>query len=397
MKRIPLWKIKRELKRVAHQVLMDWPMSLSTYLFGRRYYDLFLSGGKVVQSGQVAPSRRVAIYLVFPGQGLLKSHRRVLDYLNGKGFAPVVVSNLPLEPADRATLLENCWTLIERPNFGYDFGGYRDGVLHIADRFPEMDQLVLLNDSAWFPLPGAGDWLAQVEELGTDFVGAASNYGITRPQQREFRNIQWTYSSTHRNFHYCSFAISMSARIFRSRGFKEFWLKFPLTNAKTRTVRRGEIGLSKWVISHGFSHGSTLDIESLDAELRALPDARLNEVFENLIIPEDRRLMDIKSELRAAGTATARKELEKFVLTAVARQGVSYALADYTIRDKGFPFLKKSPVWLSEEASNITRDIARHLDGAIGEEIRAEIEDLRAAKAPGFSGGDTQARPVTTT
>lgn len=333
-----------------------------------------------IAEGGLAGCRRVAIYLVFPSDGLQPSHFSALRYIASSGYAPLVVSNLPLSEGDRAVMLPHCWRLIERPNYGYDFGGYRDGVLFLEDQLAELDKLALLNDSAWFPLPGGEDWLKQAEALDVDFAGAASNYGIGRVQAIDYETIEWRYVPSHKNFHHCSFALLIGRSILGDAGFKRYWRGFRLSRDKKRTVRRGEIGLTQWVIKRGYSHADTLDITSLDDELRALSDDRITEVLDRLIIPEDARLRGLKHGVREAAQNRLpgwRERTEKIILTSVARQGVSYVLTEFTTKERRFPFLKKSPVWLSSETSDITLAIAEDLSGPLGAEITSEIGWLR--------------------
>lgn len=115
-----------------------------------------------------------------------------------KGYAPFVVSNLPLPEVERGRLLPSVWRYIERSNFGYDFGGFRDAVLELASDLPRMERLFFLNDSTWSPLPGGQDWLDAVESLGVDFAGAATNYGtplrraVNRPPKRRVRCVVYS-------------------------------------------------------------------------------------------------------------------------------------------------------------------------------------------------------------
>ena len=82
-----------------------------------------------ITEGALAATRRCAVYVVYPRLGLQDSHLTSLAYLARKGCAPLVVSNLPLTPQERERLQPLCWRLVERPNYGYDFGAYREGVL----------------------------------------------------------------------------------------------------------------------------------------------------------------------------------------------------------------------------------------------------------------------------
>lgn len=379
---LPLWKIKRELKRQGRQLKNIGPR-LASLLFSRTYYDLFLSGKKTVTEGQIPKGPKVAVYLIFPSSGILGSHIEALRYLAQNGYAPVVVSNLPLDESDLEHLRAHAHLVIQRPNYGYDFGGYRDGVLEVTARQTSVERFVLLNDSAWFPLPGSRNWLADAEALELDFVGAATNYGHTRVDPKNFRDIRWHYSSNHRNFHYCSFALMMSGKLFNDKRFQRFWKSFPLTNDKTVTVRRGEIGLTKWVIQQGFSHGSTLDIAALDQRLAEYGIDELRAIAAQTLMPQSPSMKEVLED--TVRSAESKEDLVNVILTAIARKGISYAQPRLIHRDYGFAFLKKSPLWLDEDASNLTLAFTRDLDGEFGKVLQAEALDLRRTRAAEFA------------
>ena len=380
-RKLPLWKFKREALRFVRQIARA-PSVLGNYFFGTLYYDLVHAGKVRRMPGQLALTDKVAIYLIYPQYGLQPSHLRALDYLKAKGYAPVVVSNLELAGSDREQVLKASYLYIERPNFGYDFGGYRDGILSLRAALPGLRHLCILNDSTWFNLPGASDWLQEAEGAGVDLGAAALNHGVSRVEITDFRTVVWRYQTTHKNFHFCSFALLFSGKVLTDPGFLRFWQRFALTNDKGRTVRRGEIGLSKWILGQNFTHTVTCDLTHLDQELADLDNVRLREVAASLIIPENPRFQAIKHQL-LAGTPS-RKDMISLILTGVARQGSSYALADFTITEKRFPFLKKSPVWLNRETSDITLKLAAALPAPEGAEILAEAIALRQRRAPQF-------------
>ncbi|MEW2911851.1 rhamnan synthesis F family protein [Leisingera sp. JC11] len=381
MKLPPLWKITRELKRPLAQLKL-LPSRIGTYVFGNKYYDWFLAKNSRCTAGRAVPSPRIAVYLIFPRQGVLASHIEALQYLISRGYTPLVVSNLPLPEADRARVLDLCWLCLERANYGYDFGGYRDGILLARGKAAQIDRLVLLNDSSWFPLPGAQDWLAEAERTGLDFTGAVSNYGHARVDPEDFRSIRWSYTTSHRNFHYCSFALMMSGRLMADPKFIKFWERFPLTSDKKVTVRRGEIGLSQWITSSGYSHGMTSDPSDLDQRLAELSHEDIKAAVRGSVFL-DRPRLDALRERLLADDASA-EDLTAFLLTAVAIQGASYVQPDLMRRLYGAAFLKKSPCWLDEKGSETTIRFARTLSGDFGDVIAKEAETLRREKAPGF-------------
>ncbi|MGC3940404.1 rhamnan synthesis F family protein [Roseobacter sp. EG26] len=323
---------------------------------------------------------RRAVYLIFPAHGLLASHERCLRYLDKKGVATTVVSNLPMSKDDQRRALALCHNYIERPNFGYDFGGYRDGVLSLKEELTEVKQLVLLNDSSWFPIIDTTDWLEDVNALNVDFAAAASNYGLPRPDPEAFRDIVFDYQTDHPNFHYCSYALSFGERMIQHPRFLKYWQRFPLSNSKKRTVRRGEIGLTQWALKTGMTHGATLDIAGMAQNLSRLDENRLQQIAEMLIVMDDRRMRQVQQEMNDQLGAMPKADIVRFILATAARKGVSYATAEFNIFNCGFPFLKKSPVWLEEDTSDKTLQILEKLNTPAAAEALREAQDVRARR-----------------
>lgn len=383
MKLPPLWKVTRELKRVLQQLPL-LPSHISSFFLGARYYDKFHASQVKTEQGRLPRGSRVAIYLIFPRDGVQASHKRALDYINANGYAPLVVSNLPVSGEDAAYLQANAWRVIERPNVGYDFGGYRDGVLSLLDELKDLDRLVLLNDSSWFPLPGSGNWLKNAEMLGVDYAAAATSMGIVRVKPDQFEAIQWTFDPTQRNFHYGSYAISIGPALLRDGRFQNYWKTYPLTKAKNKVVRRGEIGMTRFVVRNGFTHGATYDIRTLPDSLRSLSDDDLNFVARNLTLLDDRACRDVAdkatSRMDASRSEEEREGLIKLILAIAARIGVSYVLPGFLYEKHGFSFLKKSLVSMTRKDSDSVWDFVKDLGGQDAEMFREEIEAIRNQK-----------------
>lgn len=358
------------------------PEAALSLFFGARYYDTFLARGIKKTPGSQSKTPRRAVFLIFPAKGLLASHERCLRYLGEKGIATTVVSNLPMSGEDTARVLALCHNYIERPNFGYDFGGYRDGVLSLKQELSSIKQLILINDSSWFPISDATDWLDDIDTLDVDLGAAASNYGLPRPDPESFRDIVFNYQTDHRNFHYCSYALTFGPRMIRHPGFLRYWQKYPLSNSKKRTVRRGEIGLTQWALRNGMTHAATLDIAHMDQHLSRLTKERLKQIAQMLIIMDDRRMRHLQAKIDPNLEEMPKKDLIGFILTTAARKGVSYATAEFNIFECGFPFLKKSPVWLEDDTCSKTVRILEKLDTPAAAEALRELQDIRAHRFP---------------
>jgi hypothetical protein len=345
---------------------------LGTYYFGWIYNDLRFGRKKSIHLGKLDLTDRAAIYLIFPDKGLLASHLDSLRYLKHKGYTPIVVSNHPLTRAERLRLGEYAHLVIVRHNFGYDFGGYRDAVLALADKLSGLKYLAILNDSSWFPVTPEADWLGDAEAKGLDYVGAASHFAFPMTAPEEFRSVDWTYSHKHPFFHYTSFALLIGAEILKREDFLNFWKFFPMSNIKRLVIRRGEAGLTQWVIRKGFTHGETADLAGLAKEIRAMKPSDLREVLACMPINFGEDFLKETSQNLCADPNACPEDMANLILTSVQRQGVSYALGRVLIERFGFSFLKKSPLWLSADSSRQMLEFVDTLEGEIGAHIRSE-------------------------
>ncbi|WP_284163979.1 rhamnan synthesis F family protein [Frigidibacter sp. SD6-1] len=380
-------KARREVRRIGLQ-LNNLPYRLFESTFVQLHYDLTKSYRTQTTSGRMELRDKCAVYLIYPQDGVAASHFLALDYLAASGYAPVVVSNLPLTAEARRALAEKSHVVIERPNFGYDFGGYRDGILFLKDRLQGLQHLALLNDSVWFPLPGSYDWLKRMERSGKDFWASIWAWAVPKREPEDFRRIDWRIDKTRRHFHYASFALGFSGKVLRDAGFAQFWRSLRLTSDKDLTVRRGEMGLTRWILHNGYSHAAASEMADLPSILSSLSDREVRRVFDELISVNDpdmsafRRQYAAQIDVRTADRA----DLEKIILCSVARQGASYAIAGLLTRKLGFPFLKKSPCTAGPESARVMLAIANHLswmgDSCISSEIRAQVEKAVQENVP---------------
>jgi len=359
------WKIKRELRRAAINIPNIF-LEIARKLYFRKYYD-YTKHKKTKRSvGNNPLSDDIAIYLIFPSSGLLDSHLYMLYELRNAGISSIVVSNFSLENESRNKLLRYASLIIERPNIGYDFGGYRDGVLEIIDQLTTLKRLWLLNDSAWL-VPQDHSWFDQARALNRDFVSATSSFSVVRKLRRRvrgveparYRSIIWNHTPNNPKFHYASYALCIGSKILKDPEFLIYWKKLEIRNDKTWTVRRGELGLTQWVFKHQYSHAATHDIENLDQELNALDGTDLDLTACEIILLADEQMVPIKRHVLGinAHSAEGRAERIGFILTATARRGSAYSLALYNLRRHKLPFLKKSPLWLSADSANMIIDL----------------------------------------
>ena len=375
----PRSKILRELVRVLDRTLR-FPEFVLNCLFGTPYNDIILNRRRRVHEGLRSNTNKIAIYAIYPVAGIKPSHVAGLQHILASGYTPLVVSNLELKHHERSCILKHCSQLIERPNYGYDFGAYRDGILHLRSHISTIEHLALLNDSCWFPVPSHANWLCKAEKLNKDLVSSTSDGFIKRPSSRESFRVSWSYDESLSKFCYNSFSLLLSNSLVSHPGFLRFWRRLKLTNNKWQTVKRGEIGFTRWAKGNDFSHGSTVDLSNFDKNIERLTHTQLRDVLDNLIVTQDINLIEAKRNLldEYSTSDTWKSQTVEFVLFVVCRVGVGYAMGGYLVRDHDFGFLKKLPIRLNDDAAQIVAKVAGRLNDHCDFDLLSEVAEIRS-------------------
>ncbi|RRH71509.1 rhamnan synthesis F family protein [Falsigemmobacter faecalis] len=246
---LPLWKVKRELKRLVFQ-LQDLPRRLRQLPGQLRHdktlaeYDANFDQATRLIPGAALPGPKVALLVIYQPRGLPASIFHTIEYLTRHGYAVLAVLNTPLPEGDLARLTALCWQVLERPNFGYDFGGYRDGLRILNRQGVTPDRLIIMNDSVWFPFQG--DPLAQMEAAleaeGLDGLGLNQDQKLRRDasgaESFETRQLE-------------SYFFLFSGAAARSEAFQAFWQGYRMSSDKSYTIKHGEVGFSTCLMERG--------------------------------------------------------------------------------------------------------------------------------------------------
>ena len=299
------------------------------------YNDRVLRPQRLDLEGLHAQTDKIAIFLIFPKHGVLENHLHSLRYLVANGYSPFLVSNLPLNPDDIARLKPLTWRIMQRQNFGYDFGGYRDAVLDLAPHLRQINRLVFLNDSCWFPLAGKANWLKTAEDSGMDAYWADEHRGLPLSATTD-----WTNFANARRPYFARYAISMGEKVVQSPHFFRFWRRLWISNGKGRTTRRGEHGLSAWLKKSGFSCDALSKNGDLRHYLLQLPTDEFAAICRSTLSAKEKKYFrDLNN---AEDIAVSRLKKIEFIETRVNRTGVPIVLPRFAIEHQNFPFLKKS-------------------------------------------------------
>lgn len=189
---------------------------------------------------------RLAVMAHFDPDGAIAPHAlRHIEALRAIADHVVVVSTANLTKSARELLSRHA-TLIERPNYGYDFLSYRVGLAE-GGEIGLFDEVVLCNDTFVGPLRPYPQIFAEMDARPVDFWGLTQNRRIAP--------------------HVQSFFVVFRPWVVASKAFTRFWADMiPLSDRK-QVIHRYEVGMSARLLEVGFVAGSYFDESAEDEKL----------------------------------------------------------------------------------------------------------------------------------
>lgn len=260
--------------------------------------------------------------------------------MSAKGYNVTVVANGGILEDERDMLVRSVWRLIERPNFGYDFGGYRDAIFFLQDQGISPVKLILMNDSIWFPMWSQTKVIENLEDSPLDLTGlllhVPSRNEAVKDQRRMLRKRKLTE-------HIESYFTMISQACFDSEAFKTFWKQYPQTNSKLMTIKRGEAGFSKAMNTAGFSIGGLTQRSSFMQEISKCSDDFLSKTLKYAAY-SDKAFEDECQELLALTyTADWRPKVLDHIVRVVEARRFNASFCWATEQLYGTTFVKKHP------------------------------------------------------
>ena len=353
LRALPAWKIRREWERLRQQAgQWHWyvagPARKSLYEFRRRSLVN-------VSQGDHPRWPDVAIVLIYQPKGVLSSLLTELQHLSDNGFSPVVVSNLPVSDEDLALLKPLCHLIIQRPNFGYDFGGYREGILTVLDQAVPIRNLVVKNDSVWFPLVPDCDLLDRARNSSADLYGIYLNEYRRKPQRT----------------HLQSYFYRFGPRLVRSAEFRTYWRNLWLTDNKHMVIRQCEMKLTEWFRTRGRTIEALYTLSDLQAALKSLTDEELYEVLRYHVQVDTRSFVQLQNYIDNPGLPGWRSAVDALIDTEALGRYLMIAHPLPLIAKLNCPVLKKDrqPMYQLQRAELARTGILEKMTDA----VRAEI------------------------
>lgn len=328
------WKLRRELNRIGQQ-LRGIP-EFFTEPWQRWRHDAQRDATLQAQDGAIALGPKVALLLLYQPRGVAASTVWTCQHLVSKGYSPLIVSNAPLSASDRNALAPHVWRMAQRPNFGYDFGGYRDGIWLLNHWGVAPEVLIILNDSIWFPLQGSETLIDRMEASPAQFVGALqldplrATAGIPAKKRPFFG----------------SFFLMAQRGAWQHPAFQGFWRRYRITSNKYKTIRRGERGLSHALMDAGLRCEAMYTRGQLDDHMRGLDAPALRALLSDLVTIDDRLDRERLQCLAETDDAPNWKERAlDLALRVTEKQNVLATAPITSLTQFEVPYLKKARDW----------------------------------------------------
>jgi hypothetical protein len=179
--------------------------------------------------------------------------RRYLDAFVAEGFCIVFVSNSALTQESLDRLAGRCARILLRDNRGYDFGGYRDGILSLDMQQARPAMIMLANDSVYAPLSPIAGLLDEMD------FSAADVWGVTDSWQRRY--------------HLQSYLVAYGPAALAHPDFLSFWRQVRNIKSKWAAVKYYEIGLTQATQALGMRCAAVFDYQSLMRRAEAIVEA----------------------------------------------------------------------------------------------------------------------------
>lgn len=357
---IPKWKLAREFDRLKTQARAI-PLAISEPFVQKRY-DARREQDLKITEGSLPSGEALAVFLIFQPGGVARSVLQTCAHMVENGFAPLVISNTPLTEKDREAFQKLSHVVVERPNFGYDFGGYRDGVWLIQKLGLSPRQVLFLNDSVWFPIVEGATLLAEMRDISQDYVGTQvfGDVGASGRKQGFFG----------------SYCFLIKSPLWESESFQSFWADYRVSSNKEVTLRRGERAFSRQMLGAAESSRALFEQVRFEHLVDGLEAEALREAVGDMVVT-DPDLITRREDMISAGLERAGSEDMRGLLKASGRSKNYIGAAPVlSLRDLGFPMIKKNNerhYMLARHRILAALDEGRlpALDPVVVEEIRA--------------------------
>lgn len=193
------------------------------------------------------PVKRLTLFMHYDaGNHVSKSDLSLLGAIKSIGSDIVAVTNSPISAGEQEKLRAYAQEIVFRENRGYDFGAWREAMLHIGfSRMEAYDEVVLLNNSIegpYFPLDEMFQTIAS-REPDVDF------WGVTLfPYCADGSYLGIPFIPEHLQ----SYFLVFKRQVVQSEAFQSFWQKANECDTREQAIVDCEIRLTEILHDAGF-------------------------------------------------------------------------------------------------------------------------------------------------
>ena len=175
-----------------------------------------------------------------------------LQALNGLASDIVFISNSRIAPSQEVALREICRAVIQRPNLGFDFGAWRDGIREVG--WPEVcgyEEVIFTNNSCYGPVFPFAEMFDSMSRKRYDFWGLTGFPAITGSSRPEAARMPKRSIPEHLQ----SYFLVFSKKVVQSRTFQDFWASVQDKADILEVVAKYEATLTAKLSANGFRWG----------------------------------------------------------------------------------------------------------------------------------------------
>jgi hypothetical protein len=179
-----------------------------------------------------AGATRIALYVHYSATGQVSEMvRGQLALLGQSGFGIVFISMAERIPdEDWRAVRDLAVLIVQRPNFGLDFGAWRDVMPEVRRRWPVLHELLLANDSVLGPIYPLGPMIDAMRKGGDGLFGLTESLQ-GRPHLQSY--------------------LLLACGVPAVDDLARFLQNLHVSHSKWLLVRMGEVRLSRWMRRRG--------------------------------------------------------------------------------------------------------------------------------------------------
>lgn len=190
---------------------------------------------------------KACFFSSFAPKGIQNTTWKYLEELNQNGFSIFFISTSCILASDIQRLLELCFEVIERENFGQDFSSYKLAFLYYREIIPKFESVLIANDSVVAPLFQLSEIFSEMNSKKCSFWGA----------------IDYLPAKNEMKYHLGSFFLMLKNEVLICPSLYRFWENFQVTSSRKKNIHNGEIALSQALIKEGFTPAAFIEEEKI--------------------------------------------------------------------------------------------------------------------------------------